>query len=298
MNLCTGLHTRHSARLHMDSATIYVPDYWPRSAQIIFHAAMAAPPFNLSISGFTNTRAEYGIPFQPTYIGCSPLQLSSVSCNTYTHDDRRLVASTLPISPAVFNMPILGDANYRRDRVHENLHVKVENPSPRQNQTASSMDEVDDGTGSDATFTTDVDTLMRAIQIKSAVSAQSSYVSRGDDSSTDRCQEWDGCLTKAHLDFGSLNVAGWTESQPRRTYGCDVGSCAKYFFQKTHLEIHMRAHTGYKPFVSMGPITRYMEQTNAVVLPSTAKNCLADNAFRSWEISRYVLAGTSIQRPI
>jgi len=27
--------------------------------------------------------------------------------------------------------------------------------------------------------------------------------------------------------------------------------CNKSFFQKTHLEIHIRAHTGAKPFVSL-----------------------------------------------
>lgn len=36
----------------------------------------------------------------------------------------------------------------------------------------------------------------------------------------------------------------------RKTYRCNVASCAKTFHQKSHLEIHVRAHNGYKPFVS------------------------------------------------
>ena len=35
----------------------------------------------------------------------------------------------------------------------------------------------------------------------------------------------------------------------RRRYPCRIHSCVKVFTQKTHLEIHMRAHTGYKPYV-------------------------------------------------
>ena len=38
--------------------------------------------------------------------------------------------------------------------------------------------------------------------------------------------------------------------RPSKTYRCSVASCAKTFHQKSHLEIHIRAHSGYKPFVS------------------------------------------------
>ncbi len=35
----------------------------------------------------------------------------------------------------------------------------------------------------------------------------------------------------------------------RKIHRCNVASCTKTFHQKTHLEIHIRAHSGYKPFV-------------------------------------------------
>ena len=35
----------------------------------------------------------------------------------------------------------------------------------------------------------------------------------------------------------------------KKRYECDVPGCNKSFFQKTHLDIHSRAHTGDKPFV-------------------------------------------------
>jgi uncharacterized Zn-finger protein len=38
--------------------------------------------------------------------------------------------------------------------------------------------------------------------------------------------------------------------KPRKRYQCHMPDCNKSFYQKTHLEIHIRAHTGAKPFVS------------------------------------------------
>jgi hypothetical protein len=35
----------------------------------------------------------------------------------------------------------------------------------------------------------------------------------------------------------------------RKRYECDIAGCGKTFFQKTHLDIHKRSHTGDKPYV-------------------------------------------------
>jgi hypothetical protein len=37
--------------------------------------------------------------------------------------------------------------------------------------------------------------------------------------------------------------------QNRKRYTCDIADCGKTFFQKTHLDIHKRSHTGDKPYV-------------------------------------------------
>jgi hypothetical protein len=37
----------------------------------------------------------------------------------------------------------------------------------------------------------------------------------------------------------------------KKRYECLVPGCGKSFFQKTHLDIHSRAHTGDKPFVRL-----------------------------------------------
>lgn len=101
-------------------------------------------------------------------------------------------------------------------------------------------------------FGTDVDTLMRAIQVKSDMRRRGPRILEIQDSGERRPG-----------DGPDSDVAreGYNESSPgfprsRKKYQCSVATCSKVFFQKTHLEIHVRAHTGAKPFVS-DPHLRY-----------------------------------------
>ncbi|KAF2484575.1 hypothetical protein BDY17DRAFT_248363 [Neohortaea acidophila] len=60
----------------------------------------------------------------------------------------------------------------------------------------------------------------------------------------------------------STSTADAEESKPldssptnkaKKRYLCDIPGCDKAFYQKTHLEIHTRAHTGIKPFLCKEP---------------------------------------------
>ena len=95
-------------------------------------------------------------------------------------------------------------------------------------------------------FGTDVDTLMRAIQTKSVKRPQRAHNPLAYHSSGRRSGESE-TLLKKHLNGLERERSG---PASRKKYQCTVSSCAKMFFQKTHLEIHLRAHTGCKPFVS------------------------------------------------
>lgn len=110
--------------------------------------------------------------------------------------------------------------------------------SPYATELERSRSEPTEGTG--INFATDVDTLMRAIQAKQPESPQVPQTNK--------------VSQPFKLRFNSL-----TETQedgdkptqkPRKRYQCNMPGCNKSFYQKTHLEIHVRAHTGAKPFVS------------------------------------------------
>ncbi|KAL1608807.1 DNA-binding transcription factor [Nothophoma quercina] len=77
--------------------------------------------------------------------------------------------------------------------------------------------------GNGVNFATDVDTLMKAIQAKQPDSPQPRQPSKEEDIRPSQ--------------------------KPRKRYQCNMPGCDKSFYQKTHLEIHVRAHTGAKPFV-------------------------------------------------
>ena len=87
---------------------------------------------------------------------------------------------------------------------------------------ASSADSSDES--KPAVFPTDIDTLMQAIQSKS--------------SSTEEKQP--------EKTSPSETISS---NKPKKRYLCDIPGCGKAFYQKTHLEIHTRAHTGVKPFL-------------------------------------------------
>ncbi|EAT83537.2 hypothetical protein SNOG_09345 [Parastagonospora nodorum SN15] len=126
----------------------------------------------------------------------------------------------------------------------DNAHlVKAESASPAQsspvyNNTSytseckrSSSEPMDP---SNINFATDVDTLMKAIQAKQTTSTQQ--------------QE---APPKFDILITSQREEPKVSQKPRKRYQCHMPDCNKSFFQKTHLEIHIRAHTGAKPFVSL-----------------------------------------------
>lgn len=94
--------------------------------------------------------------------------------------------------------------------------ASIEEPEP----VSSDSTEVPGGTS----FNTDIDQLMRAIQTKSQTTTTTS-------SPVKKETVIDSRITK-----------------PRKKHLCSLPGCGKSFYQKTHLDIHQRAHNGEKPF--------------------------------------------------
>lgn len=106
---------------------------------------------------------------------------------------------------------------------HIYYDASAQTTSPDTVSAADSSDE-----SKPAVFATDIDTLMRAIQAKSQPARQ-------------RHKE------------KSRHSQPSNPSRAKKRYQCDDPGCGKAFHQKTHLEIHTRAHTGVKPFVCKEP---------------------------------------------
>ncbi|KAL8737948.1 MAG: hypothetical protein Q9181_001211 [Wetmoreana brouardii] len=96
-------------------------------------------------------------------------------------------------------------------------------------------------------FSTNVDSLMRTIQ------QQSKRPSRHPPPSSVR----DLTPPRSSSESETMQAEQYRREPKRRkplqTYQCSEASCAKIFHQRTHLEIHERAHTGHKPFVRGTP---------------------------------------------
>jgi len=127
--------------------------------------------------------------------------------------------------------------------------VKAEEASPEGAGYAfdniSPQDLDSPGASTEPNSGTDVDTLMRAIQTKSGRNSPHSHASAPTPPESRP-------YTYGSEHRSRIRTNGeHTEFRTRKKYQCHVPSCAKIFFQKTHLEIHLRAHTGYKPFVGL-----------------------------------------------
>jgi len=114
----------------------------------------------------------------------------------------------------------------------------------------------------EVTFGTEVDTLMKAIQAKAqATSPQTSsieqkrpvvgaplhppFVQVSPKSEVHSTRD----ASNLRLTYGELQEEPTNAKGTKKRYLCTIEGCTKSFYQKTHLDIHERAHTGAKPYV-------------------------------------------------
>lgn len=140
-------------------------------------------------------------------------------------------------------VPLVREARNALPALNRSPPVKSEIPSPVHmhqygeggsgepfKMNTATAEENADGT---ITFSTEVDQLMRAIQSKSTNPPPPAPVYQEPKKVVEPQQPVE------------------TRNKARKRYQCSMPGCHKSFYQKTHLEIHTRAHTGVKPFVSL-----------------------------------------------
>ncbi|KOS39675.1 hypothetical protein ACN38_g9482 [Penicillium nordicum] len=122
-------------------------------------------------------------------------------------------------------------------------------------------------TPADIAFSTNVDVLMKAIQAKHASSPTQQSLPPLQHLEAPVPQAYPVSYPTAsptpprcyHANEGQLSRSG-----KKRKYNCNLPGCGKSFAQKTHLDIHIRAHTGDKPFICKEPSCgqRFSQQGN------------------------------------
>ena len=213
------------------------------------------PQYDLGYPVCSNNGFGYTWTDQPAASNYEPQQFSTASFDGYTSEVSRPSGSLGP--PLMMAHPVL-DANVPRTSYampSESPYVKLESHSPRQRARplhAASSYPMASENAYDSSVVTDVDSLVRTIQTKSKPEQNVALYPRS--------SQVGGQPAGLKEPFASTpweDPAGGIPKS-RNKYQCDVPSCAKSFFQKTHLDIHMRAHTGYKPFVSTS-IASYLQ---------------------------------------
>jgi len=299
-----GLWQRRSSQvLHMNSMNMpgMMPSYESTSRTSVT-AATSRAFYDLTMptmSVFTPSTMAGAQSFQT---GAYPFD--SLSVNPYNMQQAAYVAYPQSVpqvsgyhgaNELASSVPHVREARNSICSAHRSPSVKSEASSPvLPNQLfndISAIDEYKQSSGSDSgdsasgiNFNTDVDTLMKAIQSKTKPKEQRQQQPT---QVLPRHQHVHQHVREYHTHQNAKVVDEYARpsQKSRKRYQCSMPDCNKSFYQKTHLEIHTRAHTGVKPFVSATHPSSHATQSLTSDV-SFAKNRLADSAFPNWVTSR------------
>lgn len=222
-----------------------IADGFPHVVQLDASHRFAETEYIVDYSAYAQHAQQYPLPFNYASFECSthPTTIDGFNnfCSIGTHQpfyapqtytDPQCVSqieSEASGNSCSTNSPIVK----AEDLSPEETAYRFDDTAPQQNESPNAYTE--------SYFGTDVDTLMRAIQTKSLDNApQTSQAGT----------RLFACDPEQHIKARHMGFEH-TGFRTRRKYQCHILSCAKVFFQKTHLDIHVRSHTGHKPFVSI-----------------------------------------------
>ncbi|KAI1802285.1 hypothetical protein F4811DRAFT_563362 [Daldinia bambusicola] len=107
---------------------------------------------------------------------------------------------------------------------------------------------------SEVVFHTEIDNLMKAIQLKSSkTDKEPNPVEDSYPSPPHQDEEKFNLRRKSCIPEGKTSTSGRGGKDRQKRYVCDFKGCGKRCAQKTQLETHKRAHTGEKPYMCEEP---------------------------------------------
>ncbi|EYE97275.1 C2H2-type zinc finger protein [Aspergillus ruber CBS 135680] len=160
-------------------------------------------------------------------------------------------------SPPFQGVPDIRPAKNAINQVGKDSLAKAISASQQTTNGAASQDK----SASEIDFSTNVDVLMKAIQSRASsepTTTQQSlpplqHLTHGN-AGVFSPPSYPMPVASSMTPRGGLMVdEPMSRSGKKRKYTCTLPHCGKSFAQKTHLDIHMRAHTGDKPFFCKEP---------------------------------------------
>ncbi|PNS18619.1 hypothetical protein CAC42_5158 [Sphaceloma murrayae] len=222
--------TTYAATTPPQPLTTAPPSIMPLTLDTAFQQQSMYPPYPrpehmTTTTTNSNNNNNNNMPaFDPTYGGQLPWSAVEPTLQPMSTSYMPMRRESMPVLrhqqslPSEFSTPF----------------IKAEEESPMMPQSAFSNSSFSSHTdrfgsvsvsadeGDGVSFSTDIDTLMQVVQSKS-----------GADSTIHRTQR---------------TMSNASSRAGKRKYLCTAPGCDKEFIQKTHLDIHTRAHTGHKPF--------------------------------------------------
>ncbi|KAF9892190.1 Zinc finger and SCAN domain-containing protein 5B [Aspergillus nanangensis] len=135
----------------------------------------------------------------------------------------------------------------------------LEQASSDQGSPSGSSSQSKSSSAADIEFSTEVDILMKAIQAKGVSQTPTTQslpplqqLTHGGNTGFTQ-QPYTMSPTPPNPHCTMMAEEPPVRSGKKRKYACTLPHCGKTFAQKTHLDIHTRAHTGDKPFICKEP---------------------------------------------
>lgn len=211
-------------------------------------------PMSMSVPSFGGHSHTTSVPYQPgtftldsTLVNPYSLQHFPVGfSNTFNYPTTTNVPPSPPVQDDRSRLP-LDDAQSTGPAIKVEAHSPIQ-PSSMFEETIVNRDS-HQTSHSPIQFATHVDTLMKAIQAKQRPDPQQRQLPA-------KVRSLDNQELGNSIDsLSPQDEEGETKSRRRlkKRHQCTIPGCDKRFYQKTHLQIHIRSHTGDKPFVSHMP---------------------------------------------